>query len=153
MRTARLDLTLRFNRRAALGVGLAAAMTGVLPRWTARAESRVPEALQRRFIDWSRMATGYADLPAGTVQTFLEWALRSGATVEDLSGLDPDTYRRTPLEKRFLETWYTGLFKIDGSSETRSYDTTLMWQAAGIDPPPTSCGGTPDRWASAPSRI
>jgi hypothetical protein len=35
----------------------------------------------------------------------------------------------------------------------RSYDTTLMWQAAGIEPPPSSCGGTPDRWASAPSNI
>ncbi|MGE0037698.1 MAG: sugar dehydrogenase complex small subunit [Xanthobacteraceae bacterium] len=153
MRTARLDHLLRLNRRAALGVGLAAAIPGVLPGRAARAESRVPEALQRQFLDWSRMATGFIDLPAGTVRTFLEWTLRSGMTVEDLSKLDPGTYRGTPLERRLLEAWYTGVFKIGGSSEMRSYDTTLMWQAAGIDPPPTSCGGTPDRWASAPSNI
>jgi hypothetical protein len=143
----------RLNRRTAMGIGLAAAMAGLSPPLTARAQSGVPDALQRRFLDWSRMATGFTELPAGTARTCLEWTLRSGVTVEDLSRLDPGTYRGTPLERRLLEAWYTGLFRIGGMSEMRSYDTTLMWQAAGIDPPPTSCGGTPDRWASAPSNI
>jgi len=147
------DSVPRLSRRAALGVGVTVALAGLSPRFAAQAQSNVADALQRRFLDWSRMATGFTDLPASTARTCLEWTLRSGVTVEDLSGLDPGAYRSTPLEKRLLEAWYTGLFGIGGSSETRSYDTTLMWQAAGIDPPPTSCGGTPDRWTSAPSNI
>ena len=138
----------------ALAVCLTAAMTGLFPRWTGIAlRPRVPEELQLRLLRWSRMATGFTDLPAGSARTCLEWALRSGFTADQLAGLDPEAYRGTPLEKRLLEAWYTGVFKIGGSSEMRSYDTTLMWRAAGIDPPPTSCGGTPDRWASAPSNI
>jgi Membrane bound FAD containing D-sorbitol dehydrogenase len=99
------------------------------------------------------MATGFTDLPAGTARTCLERSLRSGITPDNLSDLDPGAYRGTPLEKRLLEAWYIGLFKLDGSSEIRSYDTTLMWRAAGIDPPPTTCNGGPARWASAPSNI
>jgi len=140
------------NRRTALGAGLTAVIAGLLPYRTACAQSLPPEALQRRFLNWSRVATGFPDLPAGTARICLEWVLRSGVTVGDLSGLDPGTYRGTPLERRLLDAWYTGLFAIGASSEMRSYDTTLMWQAAGIDPPPTSCG-TPDRWASVPSNI
>jgi hypothetical protein len=153
MRNEHRDTVPRLSRRAALGVGLTLTMAGLSPRLTAQVQSIVPDALQRRFLDWSRMATGFTELLAGTARTCLEWTLRSGVSVEDVSGLDPGAYRGTPLEKRLLEAWYTGLFRIGGSSEMRSYDTTLMWQAAGIDPPPTSCGGTPDRWASAPSNI
>lgn len=153
MKIGHAELLPRLNRRVAIGVGIAAAVTGLSPRFTAQAQSVAPDALQRRFLDWSRMATGFAELPAVTARTCLEWTLRSGMTVEGLSGLDPGAYRGTPLERRLLEAWYTGLFKIGGMSEMRSYDTTLMWQAAGIDPPPTSCGGTPERWASAPSNI
>lgn len=148
-----LDFVPDLSRRAALGVGLTAVLAGLSPRVTAQAQSNIPDALERRFLDWSRMATGFTELPAGTSRICLEWTLRSGVPVEELSNLDPGGHRGTPLEKRLLEAWYTGLFKVDGSFETRSYDTTLMWQAAGIDPPPTSCGGTPNRWASAPAKI
>ena len=141
------------SRRAALGFGVTAAVTGLLPRWRAAAQTGVPDEVQARVLRWSRMATGFADLPAGTVRAFMDRTLRSGVTVESLSDLDPGAYRGTSLEKRLLEAWYTGIFKIDGSSETRSYETTLMWPAAGIDPPPTTCDGGPQRWASAPSNI
>ncbi|MGD9769334.1 MAG: hypothetical protein AB7U62_17000 [Pseudolabrys sp.] len=147
------DSVPRLSRRAALGVGVTAAMAGLSPRLTAQAQNHVPDALQLRFLEWSRMATGFAEISAGMARTCLEWTLRSGVPGADLSKLDPGTYRGTPLEKRLLEAWYTGLFKEAGSPELRSYDTTLIWQAAGIDPPPTSCGGTPDRWASVPSNI
>jgi hypothetical protein len=143
----------RLNRRKALGAGLVTVLGGLLPLRPARAEGSLTDAQQRRFLDWSRRATGLADLPVGTARVFLAEALRSGVTAGELSRLDPRAYRGTPLERRLLDAWYTGLFKIDGSSEIRSYATTLMWQAAGIDPPPASCGGTPDRWASAPSNI
>jgi hypothetical protein len=141
------------NRRTALGAGLTTLIAGLLPYRTACAQGLPPMALQRQFLDWSRVATGFPDLPPGTALTCLVWALRSGVTAEELSGLDPGTYRGTPLEQRLLDAWYNGLFAIGGSSEMRSYDTTLMWQAAGIDPAPASCGGTPDRWASVPSNI
>ena len=66
----------------------------------------------------------------------------------------PDAYRGTPLEKRLLEAWYTGLFKLERIvRDVRSFDTTLMWRAAGMDPPPSTCGGGPESWASAPSNI
>jgi hypothetical protein len=72
----------------------------------------------------------------------MELLFRSGITPESLSALEPDSYRGTPFEKRLLEAWYTGRF-----------DTTLMWRAAGMDPPPSICGGGPESWASAPSNI
>jgi hypothetical protein len=83
----------------------------------------------------------------------LEFVLRSGITLENLSDLEPGAYRGTPIEKRLLEAWYTGVFKIDGLSEVRSYDATLMWRAAGLDPPPSTCSSGPERWASAPSNL
>jgi hypothetical protein len=75
------------------------------------------------------------------------------APASPLSDLESDAYRGTPFEKRLLEAWYTGLFKLVGLSEMRSFDTTLMWRAAGMDPPPSSCSGGPESWASAPSDI
>jgi hypothetical protein len=85
----------------------------------------------------------------------MDLAIRSGITPENLSELEPDAapYRGTPVEKRLLEAWYTGVFKTVGSSEVRNYETTLMWRAAGIDPPPSTCSIGPERWASAPSNI
>lgn len=83
----------------------------------------------------------------------MELLLRSGIGVEQLSGLEPDSYGGTPIEKQLLQAWYTGVFKIDGLPQARSYRTTLMWRAAGLNPPPGSCGGDPGRWASAPSDI
>jgi Membrane bound FAD containing D-sorbitol dehydrogenase len=83
----------------------------------------------------------------------MELLLRSGITPENLSDLEPDTYRATPFEKGLLEAWYTGVFKLDGLSEIRSFETTLMWRAAGVDPPPSICLGGPESWASAPSNL
>lgn len=83
----------------------------------------------------------------------MELLLRSGVTLENLLDLESDAYRGTPFEKRLLEAWYTGVFKPDGSSEIRSFDTTLMWRAAGVDPPPSTCSGGPESWASPPSNI
>jgi hypothetical protein len=83
----------------------------------------------------------------------MELLFRSGITPESLSALEPDSYRGTPFEKRLLEAWYTGRFKLDGLSEIRSFDTTLMWRAAGMDPPPSICADGPESWASAPSNI
>jgi hypothetical protein len=148
-----LDLIPGLSRRGALAVCLTAATTGLLPRGRAFAQTGVSEELQLRLLRWSRMATGFTDLPGSSARTYLEWALRSGFTADQLAGLDAEVYRGTPLEKRLLEAWYTGVFKAGGSSEVRSYDTTLMWPAAGIDPPPTTCGGTPDRWDSVPSKL
>jgi hypothetical protein len=83
----------------------------------------------------------------------MELLLRSGITPENLSDLEPDTYRGTPFEKRLLEAWYTGVFKLDGLPEVRSFKTTLMWRAAGVDPAPSICLGGPESWASAPSNL
>ena len=69
------------------------------------------------------------------------------------SALEPDAYRGTALEKRLLDAWYTGLFSLDGLSDIRSFDTTLMWRVAGVDPSPGMCRGGPESWASAPSNI
>jgi hypothetical protein len=109
--------------------------------------------LQVRFLRWSRTATGFADLSADTARTCMELLLRSGITPASLSTLEPDAYRGTAIEKRLLDAWYTGLFKLDGLSEVRSFDTTLMWRVAGVDPSPGLCRGGPESWASAPSNI
>lgn len=143
---------MRMNRRTALGGGLTAAISGWFSRWTAGAQTRVPDEVLASFRDWSRVATGFGDLPARAAAGFVTQALRSGFTVADLASLDPKTYRGTPIEKRLLEAWYIGVFRIDGA-DRRNYDTTLMWPAAGIDPSPTTCDGGPQRWASAPSNI
>jgi hypothetical protein len=80
----------------------------------------------------------------------MELLLRSGFTPESLSDLEPDAYRGIPLEKRLLEAWYTGVFRLTELSEVRSFETTLMWRAAELDPPPSTCDTGPERWASAP---
>ena len=141
------------TRRATVGLGLSAAILSVSPIARVSAQTRTPGELHTRFLRWSRSATGFADLPADATRTCMELLFRSGITPESLSALEPDSYRGTPFEKRLLEVWYTGRFKLDGLSEIRSFDTTLMWRAAGMDPPPSICGGGPESWASAPSNI
>ena len=142
------------TRRATFGFGLSAVIAGLFPaHWTASAQTRVPDELHDRFLRWSRIATGFADLPVSTARACMDLVLRSGITPENLSDLEPGAYRGTPIEKRLLESWYMGVFKMDGLTEVRSYETTLMWQAAGLDPPPSTCDSGPERWASAPSNI
>jgi hypothetical protein len=109
--------------------------------------------LLARFLQWSRTATGFADLTPDAARACLELVLRSGIGAETLSKLAPNAYGGTPIERQLLEAWYTGVFKLDGSRDVRSYATTLMWRAAGIDPPPGTCDGGPERWASAPSNL
>ena len=83
----------------------------------------------------------------------MDLLLRSGISPETLWTLEPDSYGASPIEKHLLDAWYTGVFKIDGSPDARSYRTTLMWRAAGLSPPPGMCDGGPGRWAAAPSNI
>jgi hypothetical protein len=141
------------TRRATLRISLSAAISALFPAWKASAQSRISDELQARFLGWSRTATGFADLPPDTARACLELLVRSGISAEALSGLAPDAYGGTPIEKQLLEACYTGIFKLDGLPGVRSYATTLMWRAAGIDPPPGTCDGGPERWASAPSNI
>jgi hypothetical protein len=141
------------SRRAALGFSLTVAITGHFPNWRASAENSATDELYARFLRWSRTATGFADLPDDVAGTFMDLAIRSGIIPADLSDLGPDRYRGTAVEKRLLEAWYTGLFTSDGLPSARSYETTLMWRAAGIDPRPSTCDSGPERWASAPSNI
>jgi hypothetical protein len=160
MANERLPLTREYEagsapptRRATIGFGLAAAIASAVPDWQVSAQGGVADELHARFLHWSRAATGFADLPAGAARVFMAFALRSGITAESLSDLAPGTYRGTAIEKRLLEAWYTGVFRTAGLPGVRSYETTLMWRAAGIDPPPSICGGGPQRWASAPPNI
>ena len=141
------------TRRATLGLGLAAVIANAVPNWPASAQGGISDELQARLLRWSRTATGFADLPAGAARIFTAFALRNGITPESLSDLAPDTYRGTAVEKRLLEAWYTGHFRAGEVSGVRSYETTLMWSAAGIDPRPGTCDGGPERWASAPSNM
>jgi hypothetical protein len=141
------------TRRATLRMSLSAAIGGLFPSWKASAQTRISDELQARFLRWSRTATGSADLTPDAARACMELVLRSGISPQTLSNLAPDSYRGTPIEKQLLEAWYTGIFKLDGLPDVRSYRTTLMWRAAGIDPPPGTCDGGPERWASAPSNI
>jgi hypothetical protein len=141
------------TRRATLRISLSAAIGALFPTWKTSAQPRISDELQARFLRWSRTATGFADLPADAARACLELALRSGISTETLSNLAPGAYGGTPIEKQLLEAWYTGIFKPDGLPAVRSYATTLMWRAAGMDPPPSTCDGGPERWASAPSNL
>lgn len=141
------------TRRATLRIGLSAAMSGLFPGWKTNARTPISDELRARFLRWSRTATGFADLRADAARVCMELLLRSGISPEKLSNLEPDSYGGTPIEKQLLEAWYTGVSKLDGLPEVRSYQTTLMWHAAGLNPPPGTCGGDPGRWASAPSNI
>jgi hypothetical protein len=141
------------TRRATLRISISAAICGLFPSWKASAQARISDELQARFLQWSRTATGFADLTPDTARACLELVLRSGISAETLSKLAPDAYGGTPIERQLLEAWYTGIFKLDGSRDVRSYATTLMWRAAGIDPPPGTCDGGPERWAFAPSNL
>jgi hypothetical protein len=139
-----------FTRRATLAFGLCVAMCRLSPVQRLSARTQTPENLQEMLLRWSRTATGFADLQAGDARAFMEMVLGSGLSREQLSDLQSDSYRGTALEKRLLEAWYTGVFGLTGSSGTRSFETTLMWRAAGLNPPPSICDTSPERWASAP---
>jgi hypothetical protein len=141
------------TRRATLRIGLSAAVSGLFPGWKTKARTPVSDELQARFLGWSRTATGFADLPADAARVCTELLLRSGIDPEQLARLEPDSYGATPIEKQLLAAWYTGVFKVDGLPDERSYQTTLMWPAIGLNPPPGTCDGDPGRWASAPSDI
>ena len=141
------------TRRTTVALGLSAVISSLSPMGRTTAQPSTPDALQARFLRWSRTATGFADLPADAARTCIELLLRSGITPASLSALEPDAYRGTAFEKRLLDAWYTGLFKLDGLSDVRSFDTTLMWRVAGVDPSPGLCRGGPESWASAPSNI
>ena len=140
-----------FSRRWMLLWGLSTAAFAAGPVSAAYATLIVADDWRDRFLRWSRVATGFAELPASTARDFLELVLHSGLTLENLSDLEPETYRGTVIEKLLLEAWYTGVFKIDGSSEFRNDETTLMWRVVGIDPPPSWCRGGPESWAAVPS--
>src|SRR3954466_210080 len=142
------------SRRAALEFGVTVAITGPFANWGARAQDGPTDELHARFLRWSCTATGFPDLSADTARAFMDFAIRYGVAPASLTELEPDLYRGTAIEKRLLEAWYTGVFTAVGLSETRNYETALMWGAVGIDPPPsTSNDGGPERWASAPSNI
>jgi len=137
------------TRRVVL-VGLLA-QAGALAA-TGAVHGQVTETLQARFLQWTRTATGFADVSPDTARAYLELAFRSGISPADLSALELGVYGGTPLEKRLLESWYTGVFDV-GAARMRSYDATLMWRAAGIDPPPSMCDSGPERWTAAPSKL
>jgi hypothetical protein len=139
-----------FTRRVALGFGLSTAISRLAPICRASAQTRTPEDLQLKFLRWSRTATGFADLSAGAARACMKMLLQCGITAESLFDLEPDFYRGTPLEKRLLEAWYTGVFSLTELSQIRNFETTLMWRAAGLEPPPSTCNTGPASWASAP---
>jgi hypothetical protein len=142
------------SRRAALEFGVTAAIIVPFGNWRACAQDGPTDELHAWFLRWSCTATGIPDLSPDTARDFMDFAIRFGVTRASLTDLEPDTYRGTAIEKRLLEAWYTGVFASAGLSEVRNYETTLMWRAAGIDPPPSTCNNSgPKRWASAPSNI
>jgi len=141
------------TRRAMLRMSLSAAISGFLPGWKTSAQPGISDELHARFLQWSRTATGFADLTPDTARACLELLLRSGISPQALSNLAPDAHGGTPIEKQLLEAWYTGIFRLDGLPGVRSSATALMWRAAGIGPPPGTCNGGPERWASVPSNI
>jgi hypothetical protein len=125
----------------------------LFPGWKTSAQISISDELHSRFLRWSRTATGFADLPTNAARVCMALLLRSGIDPKQLAKLEPDSYGATPIEKQLLAAWYTGVFKVDGLPDMRSYQTTLMWPAIGLNPPPGICGGDPGRWASAPSDI
>lgn len=140
------------SRRAILQWGAAAAAaTFTLIRSTSG--HTAAEQVETQFLAWSRTATGFADLSARTSREFLEISLRSGTTLAELSKLDPLEYRGTAVEKRLLEAWYSGIFKLDEAGTVRNAETALIWQAAGIDPQPSWCSGGPTIWTAPPSNL
>ena len=136
------------SRRWVLIAGLSASalIAGRSPKTSA---SALAEDLQARFLQWSRVATGFAELDASVARECLGLIVRSGTQPAQVWTLDPTVYRGTDLEKRLLDTWYTGVFAPDASPGVRHDETTLMWRAAGIEPP-GQCHGGPDAWTTEP---
>jgi hypothetical protein len=140
------------SRRAILRWGAtAAAVSFSLLRNTSG--HTAADQVEKQFLGWSRIATGFADLSADTSREFMEISLRSGTTMAELSKLDPLEYRGAAVEKRLLEAWYSGVFKLDGADTVRNAETALIWQSAGIDPQPSWCSGNPIIWTTPPSNF
>ena len=71
------ELLYPITRRATLGFVLSAAISGLAPIWRASAQTRPLDEMQARFLQWSRTATGFADLPTDAARTCMELLLRS----------------------------------------------------------------------------
>jgi hypothetical protein len=66
------------TRRATLRMSLSVAIGGFLPSWKTSAQPGISDELHARFLQWSRTATGFADLTPDTARACLELLLRSG---------------------------------------------------------------------------
>lgn len=137
------------SRRYLLVAGLSASTLMIGRSAAVLADTTTAEDLLTRFLQWSRVATGFPELDVAIARECLELHLRSGTAPADLHALDPARYRGTEFERRLLEVWYTGVFRPDVSPNGRNDTTTLMWRAAGSGPP-GQCKGSPDSWATAP---
>ena len=108
--------------------------------------------IEGRWADgqYDRLPALAAELTQHGVAAIAAFTTPGGITAESLFDLEPDFYRGTPLEKRLLEAWYTGVFSLTELSQIRNFETTLMWRAARLEPPPSTCNTGPANWASAP---
>jgi len=136
------------SRRRTLGLGLSAALCACLPAGADAADEAGADTLRLRFLQWSRVATGFSDLSAAAAAQFLTAALQSQLHWPDLAGLDPGVYQGTALEKRLLRQWYAGIFPPPASAGPAPL--RLMWRAIGLDPSSGACANATVRWDALP---
>jgi len=58
------------SRRRTLGLGLSAALCACLPAGADAADEAGADTLRLRFLQWSRVATGFSDLSAAAAAQF-----------------------------------------------------------------------------------
>jgi hypothetical protein len=107
------------------------------------------------FVALSMRLTGRRPLDRATAQTYLDALL---AVPSDRAAL-MELMRRprsaangpadTALERRIIESWYTGVYRVNGVDHVATYTGALLWTALDRSAPGT-CRGETGYWAHPP---
>lgn len=137
------------SRRAFLAAALVPALTR--PGLSAQAPVSLDE-----FVSLSRRLLSRTAVDRDLAATYLKALLADPVRAAQLTRLARNTGRAaTPahvaLEDTIIESWYTGIYTLNGEPRLATHTGALMWGALGM-PAPGTCAGAFGAWSRPPQR-
>jgi len=141
------------SRRAFLAV---AALVPALTRPRLSAQATPPPVSLDEFARLSEQLLNRTALDRDLAATYLKGLLADPVQAAQLSLLTRNASRTpTPaqvtLENTIIESWYTGIYTVNGGPRLATHTGALMWGALGM-PAPGTCAGAFGAWSRRPQR-
>jgi len=139
----------RLSRRAFLAWVCAAA--------SAPANVHASSVSLEEFLRLSRRLTGRKTLDARVAAIYLDAILAAPGNSIVLSKLvraSPGPNKSAAelaIEESIIESWYTGIFELNGQRRVATLPDALVWDAIGVSAAGT-CAGEFGAWSKAPQR-